>query len=148
MLAAMGCAWWQRQSGQALIDFVLGVMSFAYAGLLGVFLCAVCTRRGSQLSAIVALLVGFCVVLWLQPALFHATKDVLASATANAFGWSAERAANPLTLTMTFSYQLVIGTILAFAVCCVGSRRNTNAHAGSSSGTVPSDTSSSQGAAR
>lgn len=127
MLAAMGCAWWQKQSGQALIDFVLGVMSFAYAGLLGVFLCAVCTRRGNQLSAIVALLVGFCVVLWLQPALFHATKDALASATASAFGWSEDRATNPLTLTMTFSYQLVIGTVLAFAVCCVGSRRSTSA---------------------
>jgi SSS family transporter len=120
MLAAMGCAWWQKHSGQALIDFVLGVMSFAYAGLLGVFLCAVCTRRGSQSSAIAALLAGLCVVLWLQPSLFAGAKSDLAGLTASWFGWASEPATNPLTRPMTFSYQLVIGTAIAFAVCCVG----------------------------
>jgi SSS family transporter len=131
MLAAMGCAWWQKHSGQALIDFVLGVMSFAYAGLLGVFLCAVCTRRGSQASAICALLAGFGVVLWMQPALFAQTKDALASLTASWFGWASERSANPLTRPITFSYQLVIGTAIAFAVCCLGSRtRDSVARAG------------------
>lgn len=130
MLAAMGCAWWQKQSGQALIDFVLGVMSFAYAGLLGVFLCAVCTRRGNQVSAIAALLVGFCTVLWMQPALFQQTKDALAAFTASLAGWSDDRAMNPLTRPMTFSYQLVIGTLLAFGVCCLGSRRGAVVAAG------------------
>ena len=64
---ALACIWWQRASGQLLIDFVLNVMNYAYAGLLAVFLTALLTRRGSANSAIAALIVGFLAVLALEP---------------------------------------------------------------------------------
>ena len=37
---ALGCVFWQSSLDIPLIDFALGVMVFAYSGLLGVFLCA------------------------------------------------------------------------------------------------------------
>lgn len=61
------CVVWQRAGGQTLIDFALGVMTFSYAGLLGVFATALLTRRGTQASAIAALIAGALAVLALQP---------------------------------------------------------------------------------
>lgn len=66
-LVAILAAWLQTLGGQNLVDFALGVMTFAYAGLLGVFLCAVWTRRGSAASVTAALIAGALVILLLQP---------------------------------------------------------------------------------
>jgi SSS family solute:Na+ symporter len=41
-----------------LLDFVLWVMMYAYAGLGGVFLCCMLTRRGNRWSLVAGLLVG------------------------------------------------------------------------------------------
>jgi len=67
----------QRAGGQTLIDFALGVMSFAYAGLLGVFLTALLTKRGNTVSVIAALLVGAAVVAMLQPWALGPLTDAL-----------------------------------------------------------------------
>lgn len=45
-----------------LIPFALGVMAFAYAGLMGVFLVVRLTRRGSTASVIAALITGSVVI--------------------------------------------------------------------------------------
>ena len=42
-----------------LLDFALGVMTFAYSGLLAVFVTALFTKRGSNRSVLAALAVGF-----------------------------------------------------------------------------------------
>ncbi|MCH7797340.1 MAG: sodium/solute symporter [Planctomycetes bacterium] len=86
------CVFWQRHSDERLIDFALGVMVFAYSGLLAVFLAALFTRRGNSLSAIAALATGFVTVLAL-----HSTDF--------AFGW-----------------KMLGATVLSFAVCCIGRR--------------------------
>ena len=86
------CVFWQRHSDERLIDFALGVMVFAYSGLLAVFLAALFTRRGNSLSAIAALATGFVTVLGL-----HWTDF--------AFGW-----------------KMLGATALSFAVCCIGRR--------------------------
>jgi len=100
---AMGCVHWQQAAGQSLIDFALGVMAFAYSGLVAVFLTALLTRRGNGTSAVLALAVGFVVVLLLQPwAWVHWTPA----------GWRATQIA--------FPWQIVIATSLAMAVCCSG----------------------------
>ena len=59
------CIRWRGDTG--LIEFALGVMTFAYSGLLAVFLTALFTRRGTSASAVAALLVGFVVVAAFQP---------------------------------------------------------------------------------
>lgn len=57
----------QQASGLNLVDFATGVMCFSYAGMLGVFLVALYTKRGNNASVIAALAAGLLVVLLLQP---------------------------------------------------------------------------------
>ncbi len=96
------CYYWQRYNDLPLLDFVLGVMAFAYSGLLGVYITAVFTTRGSSGSVIAALLSGFFVILLFQAyvvdsfGLPHALKQI-------AFPW-----------------QLCLGTAVATIVCMMG----------------------------
>lgn len=99
-LFAAACVFWYDPKDLTLFDFVLGVMSFAYAGLLGVFFTALFTRRGSSVSAIAALVAGFLVVTLLQPAVWN-----------HFYGWKP---------ALAFPWQLVIGTIVSTTVCCTG----------------------------
>ncbi|MEM9560962.1 MAG: sodium:solute symporter, partial [Planctomycetota bacterium] len=109
------CVYWQRASGQTLIDFALSVMTFAYAGLLGVFFCVLFTKRGSTLSVIGALVVGFVVILVQQPMVW---------------GWGAFVALDArvgvdlsLAASLAFPWKLSIGAALAFGVALLGSPR-------------------------
>jgi Na+/proline symporter len=96
------CVFWQQRSGQKLIDFALGVMVFAYSGLLAVFLTALFTRRGNAWSAVAALLTGFAAVLVLE------LYPVVVRWEPIAFPW-----------------KMLAATCLAFAICCLGKRRST-----------------------
>lgn len=58
------CIWLAEQ--QDLINLALGVMIYAYSGLLGVFAVALLTKRGNSASAIAALVVGFVITLLLS----------------------------------------------------------------------------------
>lgn len=110
---AILCIEWKEQSGQSIIGFVLSVMNFAYAGLLGVFFSALFTKRGNTASAIAALFAGFITVLALRP-------EVMDKWT----GWI--NAENAITLRFAFPWQLVIGTLVAFVVCQIGGGKNVN----------------------
>jgi len=81
---------WQRYSDLSLIGFALGVMAFAYTGLLGVFFSAVFTSRGSARAVPYALVGGFLTVLALQPYIFG--------------------------LSIGFAWQMVIGTLVSFVI--------------------------------
>ncbi len=65
-LVAMLCYYWQRYTDMPLLNFALGIMGFAYAGLLGVYAAALFTKRGSDISVTIALIVGFVIMLWSQ----------------------------------------------------------------------------------
>jgi len=67
---AMVSFYWQRATDLPLVSFALGVMSFAYAGLLGVYASAIFTARGSAKTVPWALGGGFLTVLLLQPYFF------------------------------------------------------------------------------
>ncbi|MFG0285389.1 MAG: sodium:solute symporter [Phycisphaerales bacterium JB039] len=56
------CTVWQAASGQTLIDFALGVMVFAYGGLLGVFIAALLGVRRTTEWTIAGLGVGMLAV--------------------------------------------------------------------------------------
>jgi len=105
-LALLGMAllsyYWQRYADSALLDFVLGVMAFAYSGLLGVYGVALFTRRGNSTSVIAAFVAGFLTVLAFQPF------------TIDALGLPAAMKA------LAFPWQLVLGTAVAAAVCAMG----------------------------
>lgn len=101
---AIGCVYWQQAAGLTLVSFAMAVMSYAYAGLLGVFLTALLTNRGSSVSVIAALFAGFLGVLVVTPGV-----------------WAWLRGPIPLLpdLNLAFPWQLTIGTAVAVAVCCL-----------------------------
>lgn len=103
-LFAVVCVFWHGKSGETLLQFALGVMTFAYAGLLGVFLTAILTKRGNTASAIAAIVVGFFAVLVQQPNI-----------------WNQLGTGIP---TPAFPWRLTSATILATLVCCAGRRRS------------------------
>ncbi len=103
---AIFCVYWQRANSQTLIDLALGVMTFAYAGLLAVFLTALFTRRGNSMSAIAAIVVGFVVLACLQPIAWRRYAGYVGMGD----------------VTLAWPWHLVIGTACAFLVCVLGRR--------------------------
>ena len=87
--------YWQRYTDTPLLEFALSVMSFAYAGLLGVYIVAVFTSRGSTAGVIAALVGGFVTVLLLQP-------------------WMGLG-----LMVLAFPYQLCAGTVVATVLAAV-----------------------------
>jgi Na+/proline symporter len=87
--------YWQRYTDTPLLEFALSVMSFAYAGLLGVYFVAVFTTRGSTAGVIAALIGGFVTVLAMQP-------------------WM-----GLVSATVAFPYQLCAGTLVATVLALV-----------------------------
>lgn len=101
---AMLSYYWQRYSDLPLLSFALGVMAFAYSGLLGVYFSAIFTRRGSEKTVLWALIGGFLTVLMLQP-------YILGTITEYRVG---------------FSWQIVIATAVSFAIMQTGGRAAVN----------------------
>jgi hypothetical protein len=73
-----------------LISFALGVMAYAYSGLLGVFAAAIFTKRGNSKLVPFALLGGLFSVLSMQGYTFG--------------------------LDIGFAWQLLIGTLISFFI--------------------------------
>ncbi len=94
----------QGAGGQSLVDFALGVMSFSYAGMLGVFLCAVLTKRGNVKSVITALIVGFVIVLILQPYILGK--------------WTESLLGNPIVIAIAI--LSIFGGSISFGICSMG----------------------------
>jgi SSS family transporter len=93
------CIFWQQASGQTLIDFALGVMVYAYGGLLGVFVTAILTRRGNAATAVAAIAAGFAVTAAMEVAIARDLMPVLA-----------------------FPWRMTIATAVSFAICAAGRR--------------------------
>jgi Na+/proline symporter len=103
---AMAMAMIYDPNGQRpLIDFALGVMAFAYSGMLGVFLTALLTRRGSAGSVLAALVTGVTVVTLLQDPIFTRLTMMLTG--------------TPRQLASFWA--LPVATAVATAVCMIGS---------------------------
>jgi len=97
-MMAMLSYFWQRYSEVSLLSFALGVMAFAYSGLLGVYFSAIFTSRGSEKSVLFALIGGFTTVLVLQPYILGSIIDY----------------------NLGFAWQIVIGTVVAFVITQLG----------------------------
>jgi Na+/proline symporter len=99
------CFYWQRYTEAPLLNFALGVMTFAYSGLLGVYFTALFTTRGSSASVCWALAAGFLAIALQQ--------SYVVDMTGLPPGWK----------SLAFPFQLCIGTAIAFATCLLGNRR-------------------------
>jgi SSS family transporter len=105
---AIGLAFLYDPANQTLLDFVLGIMTFAFTGMLGVFLTALFTARGNTASCIGALIAGAATIALLQ-------DRALAWWTTALFG---------APFKLAFSWWMPIGTAVAFAVCFAGKPRD------------------------
>ena len=105
ILFAIGAAFYYDPKGRRpLIDFALGVMSFAYTGMLGVFLTALLTRRGNTASVLLALATGVIVTTLLQESVF---------------AWLTQRFLGIPHRLASF-WWMPIGTAISFLVCVAG----------------------------
>lgn len=107
------CVFWQASAAQTLIDFALSVMTFAYAGLLAVFLTALFTRRGNSVTAVAALVTGFGTTVLLDPAVWGVVAELIGRGPgpAAALGeWMA-------SVELAFPWRLVVATAVAMVVC-------------------------------
>lgn len=103
---AVGCAFMYDPKKQTLLDFALGVMNFAFAGMLGVFLTALFTRRGNSATVIAALIAGAATIAMLQPGVLE--------------WWTKALFGKPFELAWT--WWMPIGTAVSFLVCVSGWR--------------------------
>jgi solute:Na+ symporter, SSS family len=95
-LMAVVSYFWQRYSDLSLISFTLGVMTFAYTGLLGVYFATIFTKRGNSQTVLLSLVAGFVSVLVLQPYVFG--------------------------ISIGFAWQMVIGVLISFGVMLLGKK--------------------------
>lgn len=107
---AMFCTVLYDPKKGTLIAFVLSVMNFAYAGLLGMFFTALFTRRGNVASVLAGLASGFVAVMLFQPMVWGWWTSLTPSLREHV-----------APIKVAFPWQLVVGAGVAFAVCCTGS---------------------------
>ncbi|MFN0132167.1 MAG: sodium:solute symporter [Phycisphaerales bacterium] len=115
------CVFWQEGSGDTLIQFALNVMTFAYAGLLGVYFTALFTkRRGNSRSALAALAVGFVVVGLMQKQVWPHWAAVIPLHITLADG---TKTASLADIKIAFPWILFIATACTTTVCLLGTTR-------------------------
>lgn len=120
---AMVCVFWQTEEGRlkeesTLLTFALSVMTFAYAGMIPVFLTALLTRRGNTAGVITMLVTGFVVVLGMQDIVWVRLVDL--GTMRDAF--QADRAVDPIAsrpfllvlLDMAFVWKLTVASLVAW----------------------------------
>ena len=98
----------QQASGLNLVDFATGVMCFSYAGMLGVFIVALYTKRGNNASVIAALISGLVVVLLMQPYILTPLSTAL-------FGKA---------VFIAWPWWCPIGGAVSILVCMAGKQKN------------------------
>lgn len=103
---AIGCVYLYDEKTSTLLSFALGIMAFAYTGMLGVFLTAILTKRGNNASVLAALVVGVIVTALMQDSIFA--------------WWTARLVGRALHISNFWA--MTIGTPISFLVCCVGQR--------------------------
>jgi Na+/proline symporter len=124
---AVACIFWMKANPRTtLIDFALGVMTFAYSGLLAVFLGAIFTKRGNRASALAALFTGFIVIVAFQPGVWAGISAMIgrepppsAGVGTHLGGWTADALSGTYPwLRLAYPWQMLIATALSLAVCC------------------------------
>lgn len=122
---AIVCVFWQSQEGElreggTLLTFALSVMTFAYAGLIPVFLTALLTKGGSTAGVIATLITGFVVVLAMQDILWANLVDLAGIREnfrqARVLDPTAARPALLAVLDLAFVWKLTLASLAAWAV--------------------------------
>jgi len=104
ILLALFCSLAFNPDDSTILNFVLGLMTFALSGMLGVFLTALFTRRGNSASVVAALVTGVSVVTLLH-------TRVMPLWTGALFG---------VPQKLAWPWWTPIATTAAFLVCVAG----------------------------
>lgn len=110
---AVVCVYLYDPKHKSFLDFALGVMTFAFSGMLAVFLTALFTRRGNTASVLAALLAGVVVVALLQDGVYGRWAPVV-------YEWWTGRAPAG-RLSLAWPWWMPIGTTISFLICIAGS---------------------------
>lgn len=123
-LFACLCVWWQHATDHAstLLELALGVMTYAYTGLLAVFLAALFTSRGNGASVILALVTGFVLTLLSERAVFVEWTSWFEATRATP---DLEDGFRLGELRLAFPWRMMLGTAGAFIVCIAASSGGT-----------------------
>lgn len=105
------CIFWRSNNNETLINFALGVMGIAYAGLVGVFFTALFTKRGSIKSVITGLIAGFVWMVLTQKFVYE-RFDLLHTPMLEAF------------YGIHFTWKLTYGVLLSTTICLLGTQPN------------------------
>ncbi|MHC4975001.1 MAG: sodium:solute symporter family transporter [Planctomycetota bacterium] len=97
-ITACGFVFLQQYAGETLLNFALGVMTYAHSGLLAVFACALFTRRGNSTSVLSAFATGLLVAVLTQYVLLDETG----------------------TPHLSVGWRMTAATLGAFVVCVLG----------------------------
>ena len=106
---AIACVFLYDDKTSTLLSFALGILAFAYTGMLGVFLTALLTKRGNNASVIAALVVGVLVTALMQDSIFA--------------WWTAKVLGR--THHISNFWALSVGTPICFLVCWSGRKTHT-----------------------
>jgi len=106
-LMAMLSYYWQRYIELPLLSFALGVMAFVYTLLTWGVWAAIFTKRGTGTTVPLALIGVFMTVLVLQPYV------------------GGESLGELLGFKLSFAWQILAGTVVAFGVMMSGKSKNT-----------------------
>ena len=107
---AIACVYLYDDRTSTLLSFALGIMAFAYTGMLGVFLTALLTKRGNNASVLAALAIGVIVTALMQDSVYA--------------WWTAKLFAGPHHISNFWA--MTVGTPISFGVCCAGARKNSS----------------------
>ncbi|MFK7758710.1 MAG: sodium:solute symporter [Phycisphaerales bacterium] len=107
---AVVCIYWKQSENDTLIGFALSVMTFAYAGLIGVFFTALFTKRGNSTSVILALIAGFVWMLLNQRFVYN-NFEFLHNPRIEYF------------YDIYFPWKLTMGVLISTLVCMAGSSK-------------------------
>jgi solute:Na+ symporter, SSS family len=110
-LFAIVCIFWKNSNNESLINFALGVMGIAYAGLIGVFFTALFTKRGSTRSVMIALIAGFVWMIATQAFVFNRFAFLHTPRIEYFYA-------------IHFTWKLTLGVILTTTICMLGNRPN------------------------
>ena len=120
--AGLCVLWHDDATGETLIQFALKVMTFAYAGLVGVYFCAIFTRQGSTSSVIAALITGATVVVLMEPVVW--SRWAVWFPIEDAADGTARTLAD---VAIAFPWRMAIASVCAFLVSLLGKTYNPDA---------------------
>jgi len=117
-----------------IVKIALKVLTYFYGGLLGAFLLAILTNRGSGLSVMAGMLSSVPVVLLLQlrqftehpataPGLLQGLLEGLCPETRAAILWLPD---------IAWPWWIILGTLTAFLIGCLGKSKKPSAKSGNS----------------